>query len=140
MARRNDEPAELPISSMIDVVFLLLIYFIATQKDVIPETHLAVNLPSPAGESEDEDTPKVLEVAILPNGRILFGMGEGASGVVTLEGLRRRMETLSKSPKNREAMVFVKVHVRAPTAILVNVLDCFQGLGLTKFNLTALED
>ena len=33
--------AEVPMSSMIDIVFLLLIYFILTQKPIIDETLLS---------------------------------------------------------------------------------------------------
>ena len=52
--RRVQEQAEVPMSSMIDVVFLLLIYFIITQKEQISEAHLAVNLPTPSvAEKQD---------------------------------------------------------------------------------------
>ena len=50
MAKKAKMPqkteAEVPLSSMIDIVFLLLMYFIATQKPIIEETLLGVNLPS----------------------------------------------------------------------------------------------
>jgi len=47
--KRVIEEAEIPMSSMIDVVFLLLIYFIITQKPIIEETLLSCDLPSPGG-------------------------------------------------------------------------------------------
>ena len=51
MARKksniDEKAAEVPLSSMIDVVFLLLIYFILTQKPVIEDVHLQVDLPAP---------------------------------------------------------------------------------------------
>ncbi len=51
MARRQKKKgsvveAEIPMSSMIDVVFLLLIYFVVTQKPIIEDTLLGINLPS----------------------------------------------------------------------------------------------
>ncbi|NCU27823.1 biopolymer transporter ExbD, partial [Candidatus Nomurabacteria bacterium] len=39
--------AEVPLSAMIDVVFLLLIYFIVSQKPIVEDTHLAIDLPAP---------------------------------------------------------------------------------------------
>ena len=45
--RRGNDSADVPMSAMIDVVFLLLIYFIVTYKEEIPEAHLAINLPQP---------------------------------------------------------------------------------------------
>ena len=37
--------SEMPISAMIDVTFLLLIYFIVVQKPIIEDTFLGINLP-----------------------------------------------------------------------------------------------
>lgn len=46
--------AEIPMSSMIDIVFLLLIYFILTQKPIIDETLLSCDLPTPGGKPPDK--------------------------------------------------------------------------------------
>ena len=46
MRKRSNDTLAVPMSQMIDVVFLLLIYFVVTMKDEISEAHLAVNLPS----------------------------------------------------------------------------------------------
>lgn len=54
MARRkkvkleNTVSASVPLSSMIDVVFLLLIYFIMTQKKVVNDVYLQTALPDPS--------------------------------------------------------------------------------------------
>ena len=40
------ENGEFPLSSMVDIVFLLLIYFIVTQKPIVDETLLNVQLPT----------------------------------------------------------------------------------------------
>jgi biopolymer transport protein ExbD len=140
MAKRTHKSAEMPISTLIDVVFLLLIYFIVTQKEIIPEAHLAVNLPAPSGAPDEAEMAKPLEVAIYPNKRIIFGMVGSGGGVVTIEKLHEKLEKLAQSEKNRAAMVFVKIHVRAEVDTLVKVLDCFQGLGLTNLNLTPFEE
>ena len=70
MARRKPpEPTEVPMSAMIDVVFLLLIFFIATKKPTIAETHVAINLPAPS-VAKQSDTPPLdlasVTVAPLP--------------------------------------------------------------------------
>lgn len=58
MARRSKKiehkDADVPISAMIDVVFLLLIYFIVTQKPIIENTLLTVDLPAPGGKPKDK--------------------------------------------------------------------------------------
>ena len=47
--KRKIEEAQVPLSSMIDVVFLLLIYFIVTQKEIVEDTFLTADLPAPGG-------------------------------------------------------------------------------------------
>jgi biopolymer transport protein ExbD len=52
--KRKIEEAQVPLSSMIDVVFLLLIYFIVTQKEIVEDTYLAADLPTPGGAKPDK--------------------------------------------------------------------------------------
>ena len=47
----NTVSASVPLSSMIDVVFLLLIYFIMTQKKVVEDVYLQADLPAPNMQS-----------------------------------------------------------------------------------------
>ena len=46
--RRMVSEADVPLSSMIDVVFLLLIYFIVTQKPIMDNVFLQTDLPAPS--------------------------------------------------------------------------------------------
>jgi biopolymer transport protein ExbD len=55
-SRRKIEEAQVPLSSMIDVVFLLLIYFIVTQKEIIEDTYLGADLPTPGASKPDKPT------------------------------------------------------------------------------------
>ena len=67
MKKRDSEQLAVPMSSMIDIVFLLLIYFIVTQKDEISEAHLAVNLPAPGSAQQQTDNkPQLLELEVHP--------------------------------------------------------------------------
>ena len=67
MRIKKNETLAVPMSSMIDIVFLLLIYFIVTMEDEIPEAHLAINLPSPGSKKENDTTPKLLELQVYKN-------------------------------------------------------------------------
>jgi biopolymer transport protein ExbD len=122
---------EVPMSSMIDVVFLLLIYFIVTQKPEISEAHLAVNLPSPDAAPTTDVKPRLLELEVHP-------------GQVFLQGAPRPMdrirETLAYLAKlDPDQTVMVKTSVMARTEELVNVLDLCRGVGLTKLNVVTLQ-
>ena len=127
----SDGKMEVPMSSMIDVVFLLLIYFIVTQKDEIMEAHLAVNLPSPNQNSTSEVKPKLLELEVHP-------------GQVMLQGVPRSLdmikETLTYLAKlDPDQTVIVKTSVMAKTEELVSVLDLCKGVGLRKLNVVTLQ-
>lgn len=62
--RINIEEAEVPLSSMIDIVFLLLIYFIVTQKPIIDETLLSCDMPTPGGKPPPKP-PTLLTVEVV---------------------------------------------------------------------------
>lgn len=73
--RRNsnaDEKVELQMTSMIDVVFLLLIFFVLTFKISIQEGDFAVRMPlqGEGGAPEDHQLPLKLRLRADGNGRI----------------------------------------------------------------------
>ena len=63
-ARIGVDDAEIPMSAMIDVVFLLLIYFIVTQKPIIEETLLSCDLPTPGG-TPPEKPPTLMTIGVM---------------------------------------------------------------------------
>ena len=135
MARRKQtgggQVVEVPMSSMIDVVFLLLIYFIVTQKPEISEAHLAINLPSPNAKSQNDIKPRLLELEVHP-GQILL---QGAAR--PLDKIRETLAYLAKLDPDQTVMV--KTSVMAKTGELVAVLDLCRGVGLTKLNVVTLQ-
>ena len=131
--RRVQEQAEVPMSSMIDVVFLLLIYFIITQKEEISEAHLAVNLPTPSvAEKQDEEPKRPIEITVLRGKLQLRGL------TVTLDQMREFLEPRAK--EDPELTVVVQTSTKALQHELVDVLDACTELGLTKLNVATLKD
>ena len=61
--------AEIPISSMIDVVFLLLIYFLVVQKPIIEETMLKAALPG-RSTSESPREPNFVKIDVVKHKKI----------------------------------------------------------------------
>jgi len=133
MARKHksSEKIEVPMASMIDVVFLLLIYFIVTQKDEISEAHLAVNLPSPNLDQQTEVKPRLLELEVQPGRVLLQGVQK------TLPEIRETLTYLAKL--DSEQTVMVKTSVMAKAKELVQVLDMCKGVGLSKLNVVTLQ-
>lgn len=120
-----------PMSSMIDVVFLLLIYFIVTQKDEISEAHLAVNLPAPDQAKQSETKPNLLEIEIQP-------------GQIFVQGAPRSLDTVKTTLTylaglDPEQTVIVKISQLAHADEVVKVLDLCQGVGLINLSIMALK-
>lgn len=125
----NVDAAEPPMSAMIDVVFLLLIYFISTQKEIIPEAHLAINLPSPPSvDQPPPETPQVpMDILVLP------GPNYQVSGApATLEVIDARLRSVAGI--NIETTVTVKTSMRAKADDMVKVLDLCHKYGLKNLN------
>ncbi len=129
MKIKKSESLAVPMSSMIDVVFLLLIYFIVTQKDEISEAHLAINLPAPGSSKPSDNKPQLLEIEVHENMYSLRGV------VLSLPML----ETTLNKFNDPDLTVIIKVSVQARARDLVSVLDLCQGAGLTKMNVVTLR-
>ena len=139
MAKRkrkiNSESAgEPPMSSMIDVVFLLLIYFVVTQKPIISEAHLAVNLPSPNAEQPptDQDPPIEIRIRIRPDSYTLQGRK------IDLGALRIELASYGAKEDVKYSVV-IETHIFSRNQQLVNVLDACSASTLKNLNILTLD-
>lgn len=131
--KRSNDKIEVPMSSMIDVVFLLLIYFIVTYKEEIPEAHLAVNLPqpNPAPPPPNFIPPPLLEIEIHPGAFLLRGR---EMSLERIESVLRNM-----AEQGEDLTVIIKVNQRALTKNLVAILDICQSANLKSLNVVTLN-
>ena len=131
MRQREDEKLETPMSAMIDVVFLLLIFFIVTHKEELVEAHMAVNLPSPSS-APSETKPQLLEVQVRAGGNyVLNGKPLG------LEAIETTLHSIAQFDSDQT--VIVKVHPAAVQRELIQLLDRCRKVGLTKLNVLTLK-
>ena len=129
---KKDENSEVPIASMIDVVFLLLIYFIVTMKTTIDQAWVAVNLPGPPAEPPEVEPPPPIDVYVQSTGYIFQNQEKSLEQMEsTLRGL--------KAANGDEAMVNINVSLKAKHANLVDLLDLLSKVELKNFNLHSLK-
>jgi len=140
MARKKKkkviEEAEIPMSSMIDVVFLLLIYFIVTQKPVIEDTLLGVNLPSGGGSSGSSEAGQLFTIDVIK-------MGPGSDTFYNVNGMPTPLaamkdQLLMLAENDPDTTVIIKCGPNAKHNKLVTVLDSCAEAGLSKLNLVEL--
>ena len=120
-SRLNDE-AEINITPMLDIVFIMLIFFIVTTS-FVKEKGLEVSRPSnaPAKETVKNKGPIVVKIDAHGNiemqGRLLEHMAVEAN-------LEREKSEKPDSP------LIIAAHPDAETEILVTVLDAAEAVGI----------
>jgi len=153
MARRyrqeafeEDEP-ELDISSLIDVCFLLLIYFLVTTTIMKRETDLPMQLPA-AAQSEEQPPIDPLFIKIDGSGSIYVGAGPSQMLLDTdtssrkLPLLSQRLETYSGAAAAADSQPLVQIYAdgEAKEQRVVDVLNALAGANINKVTFTDLID
>ncbi len=127
---------KVPSSSMADIAFLLLIFFLVTT--TFPKDKgLAIVLPEEGGEVEISPR-NILHIIIQPNGLVEVKRGESqATQTVTpeaIEGLWRQDVS-----ENENLIAAVKTHPDAPYRFMVDVLDALHTAGAERISLQLFE-
>ncbi|MCY3809092.1 MAG: biopolymer transporter ExbD [Gemmatimonadetes bacterium] len=127
---------EIPSSSMADIAFLLLIFFLVTT--TFPKDKgLQIVLPEQAEEVEVSQK-NVLHVIVNPNGTVTIKRGESQQEQVVRPNDVENIWRLDVA-QNPILIAAVKTHPDAPYRYMVDVLDALQAAGSTRISLELLE-
>lgn len=137
----NSVGAAVPLSSMIDVVFLLLIYFIFTQKEVVEDVHLQLNLPAPQASSSDEEPPPMLRIDVFDvkddtEETVHYFVNtskDGGGRPMEFEELKSYLKLVADTSK--ETTIVLNCDPNANHNKLIKILDLCNSLDLTELNL-----
>ncbi len=120
---RQLEPAAMQLAPMIDIVFLLLIFFIVTWQFSRSETEMKIAVPS----SQEGADPKRVLGEIIVNVR--------ANGEVVVEGqvmsqaqLKQKLSAIAKQHQNQP--VRLRGDSKAEYQTIVEVIDTCQKAGI----------
>ncbi len=125
--RQRRERIELSMTPMIDVVFLLLIFFMVTTT-FEREAALKIELPEARGETSSENKP--LEVVVDSRGRYFIGGHELVN--VRIETLKKAMSQALKQGARR--VVVISADKQSPHQSVIRVLDAARQLGLNHIS------
>ena len=121
---RSDDEAEINITPMLDIVFIMLIFFIVTTS-FIKEKGLEVSRPSnvPPQQVEQKKGPIVIRI--------------DSSGNITLQGrlLERkavRANLEREKAEKPDSPLIVAAHPDAETDVLVAILDAAEAVGVAS--------
>jgi biopolymer transport protein ExbD len=119
--------AQLNITPLLDLAFVLLVIFIITTTPVVND--LAVDLPS-AAQRPKEPKAKVQYVTVQGNGQIYLN-----KELLDTASLQERLVALRMDPDQADLSVVIRGSAKAKYRQIVGVMDMLQQANLGKVNL-----
>ncbi|HUG40457.1 MAG TPA: biopolymer transporter ExbD [Longimicrobiales bacterium] len=136
LRRKSRTSGEIPTSSMADIAFLLLIFFLVTTI-FDEERGLSLVLPE-QGEEAEVSANNILHLVIQPNGIIEIKRGESPQIQQASAGEIAAIWRFEVG-QNPNLIAAVKTAPGAPYRYMIDVLDQLQVAGAERVNLGILE-
>jgi len=126
--RKKREPLTPDLTPLIDVVFILLIFFIVSS--VFKQEELALQLDLPTSSAKEHEVePKQLNIELSPTSLAYLGK------IITIEELDEKLSRVVK----KEKPVIVRIDKDVKYARIVKVLDILQKYSLSNLALVTEE-
>ena len=137
--RESSADAGFQIAPMIDVVFVIMLFFMVMAGAVKVEYELKTSLPGRAETAQAVEMPDEIMLGVAENGTITLNDDPIASpNDETLEELYRQMAQMEKASQQAKTKLLVTVQA-AETALynrVVNVLDALARAEVTHITFT----
>jgi biopolymer transport protein ExbD len=124
------------MTPMVDVAFLLLIFFMVTTVFRTPQA-LEINLPPDDQKTVDVAMSKVLEVRVLPDARVFWRSGQDPWARTTVGEL---VNVFSPYKTDKEKIVVVRIDRDAKFNNMVDIIDELDLANLTRFSLQTMNE
>lgn len=122
------------MTPMVDVAFLLLIFFMVTTVFRTPQA-LEINLPPDKDVKIDVAESKVLSLRVLPDDRAYFKRGTDPWARSTVADLTNVFKAYKG---NKDLVVVIKIDREAKFSGMVDIIDELDLAGLSRFSLGTL--
>ncbi|HAB91865.1 MAG: biopolymer transporter ExbD [Thiopseudomonas sp.] len=132
--RKPREPVDINLAPLIDVVFILLLFFVVTTT-FTRETQLKVDLPEAVSGTPPEVTKTPLEILVGVDGSFALN---GKS--LSKNDLASLMEALRlESGGDKSLPVMLSADGKAPHQAVVTAMDAASKLGFAHLRITTVE-
>ena len=130
---KDDDETQVDMTPMLDIVFIMLIFFIVTTS-FVKESGVAIDRPDPNQEPPppEEKKKKNIFVKIDAANRITM---DGLD--VDIRAVRARVE--QKRAQNPEAIAIIGVDENSETDILISVVNAARMAGVDKVTVSVTE-
>lgn len=132
--RARAEP-EVNLTSLIDVVLLLLIFFMVSTS-FVKESQISITLPEADSESAVSEVPEQLEIMITEQGTYLVNGRELVNS--RPETIRNALQTVSNGDTSLPLTISADANARHQR--VVTAMDVAGRLGFTRISIATLND
>lgn len=129
----EEEHIEIQMTSMMDCIFLMLIFFLVSSQLKKVEKELPIELPLANTTRDVKATPDLITVSVNARGELFVN-----SKPVGDAGLKNALANAAK--ENPDRRIRINGDVFAPFRSIVQVLDTCQGEGLTVVGIHTATD
>ncbi len=129
----DEAPIEIQMTSLIDCVFMLLIFFLVSSQMKKVERELPIELPAANAVVQVKSTPGMTTISVDEFGDLYVN-----SIPVGSEGLRASLREAARD--NPDTRIRINGDIYAPFRSIVQVLDACQGEGLTIIGINTAVD
>lgn len=134
-----DDNAEVPISSMIDVVFLLIIFFVVTaaiDKDIEDEEVILSEAPN--GRIVEKKDPRTIVINIRQNGEMWMGMHKVTKAEITNALERIKVEEAARGYSAETIPILIRGDHHAQHGYIREAMNAITATGLYKVKINAM--
>jgi biopolymer transport protein ExbD len=126
---------EVNLTSLIDVVFLLLIFFMVSTS-FVKQSQITISLPEAESSSVAEEVPEQIDIMITAEGTYLVNGRELINN--RAETIRNTLQKVSGG--NNELPLTISADANARHQDVVTAMDVSARLGFTKINIATVND
>jgi biopolymer transport protein ExbD len=131
-ALQEEDQYEIPMTSLIDIVFLLLIFFLVATNFTRREVDHAVRLPNSEAGAKAAQVPDRLVVNIREEGTLVVN-----GSVTTMDELRQTAREFAEAHQGRPAVI--RADARVAYRAVMEVFGICRGSGIQNVDLPVLE-
>ncbi|MEL6790581.1 MAG: biopolymer transporter ExbD [Pseudomonadota bacterium] len=123
-ARHADEAGDVNVTPLLDIVFIMLIFFIVTAT-FIREKGIDVSTPDNTPQDEDKPPPPSMVLSVLENGLVQVNLGR------TIDPLSVKNTVAEFLAANQKGVVLVSASPESASGVAVVVMDQARQAGAT---------
>jgi biopolymer transport protein ExbD len=136
LRKRNRVGVRIDMTPMVDVAFLLLIFFMVTTVFRRPLA-MEMNLPEKDATVKIKES-NVMMIYVLGDGTMMYDVGKRGLQALTWPELRETL--VLESDYNPELVILCKVDREAKYEYMVDMLDTFDDAQMQRFSIVPMTD